>query len=113
VVSGVTYRARSADRERHCTRDGQNTTIGADRVLITAGRTPNIESLGLAEHGTAISSKGGIVVVDRMRTIRNGIYAAGDATSCDQFVCMPASGAVRALWRQDMRAEQSTAADVA
>jgi mercuric reductase len=56
-------------------RDGQNTTIDADQVLITTGRAPNIESLGLNEHGIAVSPKGGIVVDDRMRTNVAGICA--------------------------------------
>jgi mercuric reductase len=74
-------------------RDGQETTIDADEVLIATGRTPNIEGLGLAEHGIAISPKGGLVVDDRMRASRSGIYAAGDVTGRDQFVYMAAYGA--------------------
>ena len=96
VVSGVAYRAiRKAENgvALDVSRDGQNTTIDADQVLITTGRAPNIEGLGLIEHGIALSPKGGIVVDDRMRTTRAGIYAAGDVTGRDQFVYMAAYGA--------------------
>jgi len=96
VVSGIAYRAiRKTDNGISLTiaRDGQNTTIDADQVLITTGRTPNIEGLGLTEHGIALSPKGGIVVDDRMRTTRAGVYAAGDVTGRDQFVYMAAYGA--------------------
>ncbi len=62
-------------------------------MLISTGRTPNIEGLGLAEHGVGISPKGGIVVDDRMRTTKTGVYAAGDVTGRDQFVYMAAYGA--------------------
>ncbi|SUB44263.1 Mercuric reductase [Brucella anthropi] len=62
-------------------------------MLITTGRTPNIEGLGLAEHGITVSAKGGIVVDDRMRTTKAGVYAAGDVTGRDQFVYMAAYGA--------------------
>jgi mercury(II) reductase len=96
VVSGIAYRAiRKTENGISLTvaRDDQETTIDAERVLIATGRTPNIEGLGLAEHGIAISPKGGIVVDDRMRTSRSGIYAAGDVTGRDQFVYMAAYGA--------------------
>jgi mercuric reductase len=96
VVSGIAYRAIGKTEDGislTVARDGQNTTINADQVLITTGRTPNIEGLGLAEHGVAVSPKGGIVVDERMRTTRLGIYAAGDVTGRDQFVYMAAYGA--------------------
>ncbi|RXG86364.1 bifunctional organomercurial lyase/mercury(II) reductase MerBA [Bradyrhizobium zhanjiangense] len=96
VVSGIAYRAiRKIENgiALDVSRDGQNTTIDADQVLITTGRTPNIEGLGLSQHGIALSPKGGIVVDDRMRTTRAGIYAAGDVTGRDQFVYMAAYGA--------------------
>ncbi len=96
VISGIAYRAiRKTEKgiALDVSRDGQNTTIDADQVLITTGRSPNIEGLGLTEHGIAVSPKGGIVVDDRMRTTRAGIYAAGDVTGRDQFVYMAAYGA--------------------
>ena len=96
VISGIAYRAiRKTENgiALDVSRDGQNTTIDADQVLITTGRAPNIEGLGLAEHGIAVAPKGGIVVDDRMRTTKAGIYAAGDVTGRDQFVYMAAYGA--------------------
>ena len=96
VVSGINYRAiRKSEHgiALDVARDGQTITIDADRVLIAAGRTPNIEGLGLTEHDIAVSPKGGIMVDDRMRTTKGGIYAAGDVTGRDQFVYMAAYGA--------------------
>jgi mercuric reductase len=96
VVSGIAYRTiRKTENGISLTvvRDGQDATIVAEQALVATGRTPNIEDLGLAEHGIAISPKGGIVVDDRMRTTRSGIYAAGDVTGQDQFVYMAAYGA--------------------
>jgi mercuric reductase len=96
VISGIAYRAiRKTENgiALDISRDGQNTTIDADQVLITTGRAPNIEGLGLAERGITLSPKGGIVVDNRMRTTGAGIYAAGDVTGRDQFVYMAAYGA--------------------
>ena len=74
-------------------RDGRDKTLDADQVLLATGRAPNTEHLGLAEHGVAVAANGGIVVDDRLRTTRSGVYAAGDVTGRDQFVYMAAYGA--------------------
>ncbi len=96
VVSGIAYRAirkTEGGVSLTVTRNGQEIAIDADQVLISTGRAPNTEGLGLAEHGIAISPKGGIAVDDRMRTTTAGIYAAGDVIGRDQFVYMAAYGA--------------------
>jgi mercury(II) reductase len=96
VTSGIAYRAickTASGVSLSVARDGQDTAIDADRVLVAIGRAPNIEGLDLAEHGIAVSVKGGIIVDDRMRTTKAGIYAAGDVTGRDQFVYMAAYGA--------------------
>jgi len=67
--------------------------ITAERVLVATGRTPNSRGLQLAEAGVALTAAGAIVVDDRMRTTRPGVYAAGDVTGRDQFVYMAAHGA--------------------
>ncbi len=73
--------------------DGRAETLAAEQVLVTSGRIPNTASLGLEESGVRLAPGGGIVVDDRMRTSRPGIYAAGDVTGRDQFVYMAAYGA--------------------
>ena len=96
VVSGIAYRAirKTGDGVAlTVTRDRRDMTIAADQVLLTTGRAPNTEGLGLAELGITVSPKGEVVVDDRMRTTRPGIYAAGDVTGRDQFVYMAAYGA--------------------
>lgn len=96
VVSGIAYRSiRRAEGGVSLTvaRNGGEMTINAGEVLVTTGRAPNVESLGLSEHGIAVSPTGAIVVDDRMRTTRSGVYAAGDVTGRDQFVYMAAYGA--------------------
>ncbi len=72
---------------------GRTETITAERVLITTGRRPNTDDLGLAESGVELLSNGGIKVDDRMCTSKLGVYAAGDVTGRDQFVYMAAYGA--------------------
>ena len=96
VVSGAAYREirrTESGVALAIARDGRDMSIDANKLLVATGRTPNIEGLGAAEFGVALSPKGAIIVDDRMRTTRAGIYAAGDVTGRDQFVYMAAYGA--------------------
>ena len=73
--------------------DGDRETFEAERLLVTAGRRPNTDGLGLSEAGVKVGPNGGIEVDDRMRTAKAGVYAAGDVTGRDMFVYMAAYGA--------------------
>ena len=100
VLGGVSYRDVRQTAEGialSVEHDGQSRTLEAERILITTGRTPNSEGLDLAELGVEVSPAGAIVIDDRMRTTREGVYAAGDVTGQDQFVYMAAYGAKLAV----------------
>lgn len=72
---------------------GELIEVNAEQLLVATGRAPNTEALGLNEAGIEQDSRGAIVVDDRMRTSKPGVYAAGDVTDRDQFVYMAAYGA--------------------
>lgn len=72
---------------------GRLIELKAERLLVATGRTPNTETLGLNDAGIKQDARGAIVVDDRMRTSKPGVYAAGDVTDRDQFVYMAAYGA--------------------
>jgi mercuric reductase len=72
---------------------GKEETLHAEHLLLTTGRKPNTETLGLEKAGVETLANGSIVVDERMRTSRLGVYAAGDVTGRDQFVYMAAYGA--------------------
>lgn len=96
VIAGASYRAirqTPVGVSLDISHDGRAVSLETERVLIATGRTPNSEGLGLAELGISLGANGGIVVDDRMRTTRPGVYAAGDVTGRDQFVYMAAYGA--------------------
>lgn len=93
---GVAYEFCRKDRTGTtlCVKDNNELIeLNADRILITTGRAPNVEALGLKESGIKQAAGGNIVVDERMRTSRHGVYAAGDVTDRDQFVYMAAYGA--------------------
>ncbi len=93
---GVTYkqvRQTDASVVLVVAREGRDETLTAERILVAAGRAPNVEGLGLKEAKIAQRANGSIQVDDRMQTTRAGAYAAGDVTGQDQFVYMAAYGA--------------------
>jgi len=64
--------------------DGRKDRIGADAILMAAGRTPNVEALGLEAAGVRYG-KAGVVVDDRLRTSNPRVFAVGDVASRFKF----------------------------
>ena len=96
IHCGVSYDACRHDGEQAtlCIEEGgKRLELHADHLVVTAGRSPNTEGLGLTEMGIETDKRGAIVVGDDMQTTRPGVFAAGDVTNRDQFVYMAAYGA--------------------
>ena len=49
-----------------------------EKVLVAAGRAPNVEEIGLEAQGVKLTDRGFIKIDDQMRTSAEGIYAIGD-----------------------------------
>jgi pyruvate/2-oxoglutarate dehydrogenase complex dihydrolipoamide dehydrogenase (E3) component/uncharacterized membrane protein YdjX (TVP38/TMEM64 family) len=64
--------------------DGKVQELECDAILLSVGRTPNLEGLDLARAGVEYTSRG-IVVDERLRTTNAKVYAAGDICSRYQF----------------------------
>lgn len=58
--------------------------VEGDALLVAAGRTPNLEGLGLEAAGIAATSTG-ITVNDRLQTSNRRVYASGDVCSAYKF----------------------------
>ena len=52
--------------------------IRADRVLVSVGRVPNTDGLGLSEVGVALDERGRVITDENYATNVPGIYAIGD-----------------------------------
>jgi pyruvate/2-oxoglutarate dehydrogenase complex dihydrolipoamide dehydrogenase (E3) component len=86
--------------------DGQKTIMGragdqqaawsAEEVLVAAGRTPNIETLGLERVGVKTRRRG-ISVDSNLRTTAEWVYAAGDCAGRFLFTHSAGAEAVTAL----------------
>ncbi len=63
---------------------GEGGEVAVDALLLSVGRAPNIEGMGLEEAGVEVS-KHGVVVDDRLRTSNRAILAVGDVASQYKF----------------------------
>lgn len=59
-------------------KDGKKTTETYDKVLVSVGRKPNSENLGLENTKVKVSKKGFVEVNNKMQTADESIYAIGD-----------------------------------
>jgi len=59
-------------------KDGKTATIDTDKILMSIGRRPNSENLGLDAAGVTVDKRGYVVADDHQRTNVAGIYAIGD-----------------------------------
>jgi dihydrolipoamide dehydrogenase len=57
---------------------GKSATVDTDKILLSVGRRPNSENLGLDTVGVAVDKRGYITADDHLRTNVGGIYAIGD-----------------------------------
>ncbi|WP_217585729.1 dihydrolipoyl dehydrogenase [Lentibacillus saliphilus] len=57
---------------------GKEETIEADYVLVTVGRTPNTDEIGLEQVGIELDEKGLVKIDKQCRTNIDNIYAIGD-----------------------------------
>ncbi len=62
-------------------KDGSEHSIDADVVLVSTGRKPFTDGLGLADLGVEMTDKGQVKTDKRYGTNIDGVYAIGDATT--------------------------------
>ncbi len=72
------YEKAAPNRVRIQDKEGKETVLEADKILVSVGRVPCVEGLGLKEAGVRQDPKGFIEVNKRMETSAPGIYAIGD-----------------------------------
>jgi len=91
-------RAEVADGRKvlHGTVAGEPRRWEAEELVVAAGRTPNVEGLGLDEVGIECNDAG-VVVGDDMQTSLKGVYAAGDVAGRHLFTHSAAYEGVRAV----------------
>ncbi|MDW7660953.1 MAG: FAD-dependent oxidoreductase [Bacillota bacterium] len=68
--------------------DGVQKQIVGDQLLVSLGRAPSTNGLGLEKLGIELSSRGYIITDNQLRTNIKNIYACGDVTGPYQFTHM-------------------------
>jgi dihydrolipoamide dehydrogenase len=79
-VTGASVKGSKATLTVEPAAGGASETIEADCVLVSIGRRPNTEGLGLEKAGLALNARGQIDVGHDFQTNVPGIYAIGDVT---------------------------------
>ncbi|EIE20004.1 dihydrolipoamide dehydrogenase of glycine decarboxylase from pisum Sativum [Coccomyxa subellipsoidea C-169] len=77
-VTGATVEGETVKLTVEPAKGGETETIEADVVLVSAGRRPYYEGLGLESVGVELDSRGRIQVDNRFKTTADNVYAIGD-----------------------------------
>ncbi len=87
LCCGKNLQLRPADGKVHLSVDshGRQYDQQVDQLLVSVGRAPNVDNLGLEEAGVDFDPRLGVTVNDRLQTTNPNIYAAGDICSKYKF----------------------------
>jgi dihydrolipoamide dehydrogenase len=94
-ISGVDRSAESVSVRYE--EKGNATTLEVDLVVVSVGRRPRTEKIGLIEHGVALDERGFVVVDDHLRTNVAGVYAVGDVVATPQLAHVAFAEAIVAI----------------
>jgi pyruvate/2-oxoglutarate dehydrogenase complex dihydrolipoamide dehydrogenase (E3) component len=87
--------AAGAERSLQLECAGKPRELVVDQILAGAGRTPNVEGLGLESAGVRFDSHNGVSVDDHLQTTNPRVFAAGDV--CSRFKFTHAADAMARL----------------
>lgn len=87
-AAGVTVRYRNKDADER---------LDVDAVIVSVGRRPRSEGVGLLEHGVMIDERGFVTVDGQMRTSAAGVYAIGDLVNTPQLAHVAFGEAIVAI----------------
>src|SRR6266576_111473 len=84
VALGVEGQSGSTVRLRVATAGGTRVIEGSD-ILVTAGRVPNTQGIGLEDAGIKLDERAYIKVNERLETTAPDVWAMGECTGSPQF----------------------------
>lgn len=64
---------------------GKEASVTIDEIIVSAGRSPNVEGLNLESVGVEYDTQAGVFVNDNLQTTNPRIYAAGDICMSHKF----------------------------
>jgi dihydrolipoamide dehydrogenase len=81
--------------------DGRSETLHVEKALLSVGRIPNVEGLGLEHAGVEVDPSNGLIRVHDTRTSQPHVHVVGDATATNMLVNlgeMEGRHAVERIW---------------
>lgn len=89
--------------------EGAKNKLDVDAVIVSVGRRPRSENIGLVESGIVVDERGFVSVDGNMRTNIDGVYAVGDLVGTPQLAHVGFAEAMVAI--QTILGEQATPID--
>jgi pyruvate/2-oxoglutarate dehydrogenase complex dihydrolipoamide dehydrogenase (E3) component len=96
-TSVVGARMQDGAKLLHAVSDAVKSTITADEIILSIGRVPNIDGIGLDRASIAFTPDEGIAVDDFLCTTNADVYAAGDACTAHRFANVAEASACLAV----------------
>jgi dihydrolipoamide dehydrogenase len=103
VRTGVTVEGQEQSNGHVTVRLGDGESVTVDAVVVSVGRRPLTEGLGLEDTKVEVDDRGFITVDSRQRTAEEGVYAVGDVVATPQLAHVGFAEAIVAV--RDMLGE--------
>jgi len=104
VRTGVTVEGHEAANGQVTVRLGDGEAVTVDKVVVSVGRRPLTEGLGLEATAVETDERGFVAVDDHQRTAEDGVYAVGDVIATPQLAHVGFAEAIVAV--RDMLGEE-------
>ena len=109
VRTDVAVKSHTPDGDRTTVHFGDDETVTVEMVVMSVGRRPLADTLGLEGTDVALDEKGFVVVDDHLRTGEEGVYALGDLVNTAQLAHVGFAEAIVAV--KDMLGEDPVPVD--
>jgi len=109
VRTGVTVEGQERSNGQVTVKLAGGDDVTVDKVVVSVGRRPLTEGLGLDGTNVEVDDKGFITVDARQRTAEEGVYAVGDVVATPQLAHVGFAEAIVAV--RDMLGEDLTPVD--
>ncbi|MGI8777784.1 MAG: dihydrolipoyl dehydrogenase [Acidimicrobiales bacterium] len=109
VHTDVAVHSHTPDGDRTTVAYGEGESVTVDMVVMSVGRRPLAETLGLDATSVEVDERGFVVVDDHLRTAEDGVYALGDVVNTPQLAHVGFAEAVVAV--KDMLGENPVPVD--
>jgi len=82
---------------RYDGKNGQEEALAVDGVVVSVGRSPRSDGIGLDSAGVKVDERGFVAVDGNMRTSAEGVYAVGDVVATPQLAHVAFSEGIVAI----------------